>query len=139
MLNNPYLRKSDNMKKALVIILSLIVSLNLIAQKPSWTDYYNRSEMYPENEYLIGFVSGYNNQDKDPGELKRVYENMAKDKLIQSLQVEIETMNKLNITNENGRSGEEFSSESVSFSKASIAGMITQSYYDRRKKVYQQG
>ncbi len=133
MLNNPYLRKSDNMKKALVIILSLIVSLNIIAQKPSWTDYYNRSEMYPENEYLIGFVSGYNNQDRDPGELKRVYENMAKDKLIQSLQVEIETMNKLNITNENGRSGEEFSSESVSFSKASIAGMITQSYYDRRK------
>ena len=121
------------MKKAILIISSLIISLNLLAQKPSWTDYYSRSEMYPDKEYLIGFVSGYNTQDKDPGELKSVYENMAKDKLVQGLQVEIETNNKLNITNENGKSGEEFSSESVSFSKASVAGMITKSYYDRRK------
>ena len=68
-------------------------SIASLAQKPAWTDYYNRQNMYPENEFLVGFVSGVNNTDEDAGKLKSVYESMAKDKVIQSIQVEIETNN----------------------------------------------
>lgn len=114
--------------------MSLLLLCSVVfSQKPAWTDYYNRVDMYPESEYLIGYVSGYVNEDDDPNEAKQVYEELSKDKLIQGLLVEIESNNTLNIANENGKSSEDFSSNSISISKASIAGMITQSYFDRRK------
>ncbi len=121
-------------KKIIFVVVVLGFSIATIAQKPAWTDYYNRQNMYPENEFLVGFVSGVNNTDDDAGKLKSVYESMAKDKVIQSIQVEIETNNSLNISNVNGKSEEEFLSKSVSFSKANISGLTTQSYYDRKKK-----
>ncbi len=105
-----------------------------MAQKPAWADYYKRQQMYPDNEFLVGFVSGINNNDEDAGKLKTVYESMAKDKLIQGIQVEIESNNSLNVSNTNGKSGEEFLSKSVSFSKANVSGLNTQSFYDRKKK-----
>jgi len=84
------------------------------------------------NSWLV-FVSGGNTNDEDPGKVKSVYEAMAKDQVLQSIQVEIETNNSLNISNKNGKSDEEFLSKSVSFSKANISGLTTQSYYDRKK------
>jgi len=117
-----------------LIIGILGFSVVSLAQKPAWTDYYNRQNMYPENEFLVGFVSGVNLTNEDVGKMKSIYEAMAKDKVIQSIQVEIEMNNSLNISNINGESDEEFLSKSVSFSKANISGLTTQSYYDRKKK-----
>ena len=105
-----------------------------MAQKPAWADYYKRQNMYPDKDYLVGFVSGINSEDKDAGDLKLVYETMAKDKLIQGIQVEIESNNKMNVSNVNGKSSEEFLSKSISFSKANVSGLNTQSFYDRKKK-----
>lgn len=122
------------LKKIIVLFLLAGFSIAVFAQKPTWTDYYKRIDMYPENEFLVGYISGVNTTDKDPGELKSIYESLAKDKVIQSIQVEIETNNDLVISNTNGKSSEEFLSKSVSFSKADVAGLTTQSYYDRRKK-----
>ncbi|MFK5854699.1 MAG: hypothetical protein QM503_01125, partial [Bacteroidota bacterium] len=121
-------------KKFISVVLMMSFSFVLLAQKPSWTDYYKRQNMYPENEFLVGFISGINTNDKDAGELKSVYESLAKDKLVQSIQVEIETNNSLSISNKNGKSDEEFLSKSISFSKANINGLTTKSYYDRKKK-----
>ena len=121
-------------KKLVVIILVMGFSSVLLAQKPSWTDYYKRHNMYPESEFLVGFISGVNSNDEDAGEIKLVYEALAKNKLVQSIQVEIETNNSLDISNVNGKSGEEFLSKSISFSKANINGLTTKSYYDRKKK-----
>ena len=121
-------------RKIYFIFILFGISLNILAQKPAWTEYNSRIEMYPENEFLVGFVSGVNTTDEEQGKLKTIYETIAKDKVIQSIQVEIESNNSLNISNVNGKSGEEFLSKSVSFSKANVAGLITQSYYDRKKK-----
>lgn len=121
------------MKKILLITFALLISVAAIAQKPAWADYYKRQQMYPVNKFLVGFVSGTNNNDEDAGKLKSVYEAMAKDKLIQGIQVEIESNNSLNISNTNGKSDEEFLSKSVSFSKANVSGLNTQSFYDRKK------
>lgn len=122
------------MKKTLLITITLLFSVVTMAQKPAWADYYKRQNMYPENEFLVGFVSGVNTNDKDAGELKSVYESMAKDKLIQSIQVEIESNNSLSVSNKNGKSDEEFLSKSVSFSRANVNGLNTQSFYDKKKK-----
>ena len=122
------------LKKILLFFLVIGLLPNLLAQKPSWADYYKRQEMYPQNEFLVGFASGIVANNEDAENLKSVYETLAKDKLIQSIQVEIETNNSLNISNANGKSDEEFISKSVSFSKANINGLTTKSYYDRKKK-----
>lgn len=121
-------------KKISLVLIILGFTFAAMAQEPSWTDYYNRQNSYPENKFLVGFVSGVNTNDEDPGKLKSTYEIMAKGKVLQSIQVEIETNNSLNISNKNGKSEEEFISKSVSFSKANISGLNTQSYYDRKKK-----
>lgn len=121
-------------EKISLIAVALVLSLASSAQKPSWTDYHNRQNMYPESEFLIGFVSGVNTNDEDAGKLKSVYETMAKDNLVQGIQVEIETNASMNMSNINGKSSEEFLSKSISFSKANVSGLTIRSYYDRKKK-----
>jgi len=122
------------MKKILLITIAFLFSITAMAQKPAWADYYKRQQMYPDNEFLVGFISGTNTQDEEAVKLKSIYESMAKDKLIQGIQVEIESNNQLNVSNVNGKSNEEFLSKSVSFSKANVSGLNTQSFYDRKKK-----
>jgi len=120
--------------KLMLFLIITIFSVEIYAQKPDWTDYYKRQEMYPESEYLLGFISGFNKNDEESGDLKLKYEMFAKDKLVQSIQVAIETNNSLDISNINGRSDEAFLSKSVSFSKANVNGLKAYSYYDRKKK-----
>ena len=122
------------LKKISLSLVLLAISLTSTAQKPSWTDYYKRQNMYSENEFLMGFVSGINTKDEDAAKLISKYESLAKDKLIQSIQVEIESNNSLNISNVNGKSEEKFLSKSVSFSSANVSGLSTKSFYDRKKK-----
>ncbi len=122
------------MKKITLLLVTLILSASAFSQMPAWTNYNTRQEMYPEDEYLVAFVSGRNTNDDDPGKIKSVYESLAKDKIIQNIMVEIESNNTLNISNVNGKSGEEFLSKSVSISRADVAGLTTKSYYDRKKK-----
>ena len=62
------------------------------------------------------------------------YEELAKSKVVQSLEVSIETNNSLTLSNINGKSGEEFESKSVSFSSATITGLKSERYYDAKKK-----
>lgn len=122
------------MKRILFLIIFGIISISGYSQMPVWTDYQTRQEMYPDDQYLVAFVSGRNTNDDDPGEIKSVYESLAKSKIIQSIQVEIESNNSLNVSNVNGKSDENFLSKSVTFSKADVAGLTTKSYYDRKKK-----
>lgn len=117
------------------MVVTLSFSSVLFAQQPAWTDYAKRNSMYPPSEYLVGFVSGENTQDDDPGKLMEKYESMARDKVVQSIQVSIESNNSMDISNKNGKSEEAFLSKSVSFSKANINGLRTDRYYDRKKKL----
>ena len=118
----------------LILFFILMFSLGVVAQQPAWVEYAKRNSMYPQSEYLTGFVSAHNTNDEDPGKLLDQYEEMAKSKVVQSIQVSIETNNSLTLSNVNGKSGEEFRSESVSFSSATITGLKAERYYDRKKK-----
>lgn len=121
-------------KKISLVIIIFGFSILLFGQNPAWTDYYNRQNMYPENEFLVGFVSGMDILENNAEKQKSVYESMAKDRLVQSIQVEIETNTSMSIANVNGSSDEEFLSKSISFSKANVNGLSIKSYYDRKKK-----
>jgi len=118
--------------KNVLLFVFVFFSVAVMAQEPSWTDYYERQNMYPEADFLVGFVSGIASDEQDIGKVKQQYEANAKNKLIQSIQVEIENNNSLNVSNKNGKSQEDFLSKSVSFSKANVNGLNTQSFYNRR-------
>lgn len=119
-----------------LFLISLILLLTNIsfAQQPVWVDYAKRTSMYPETDYLTGFVSGNNINDEDPGKLLDKYEELAKNKVVESIEVSIETNNSLILSNKNGKSDENFESKSVSFSSATITGLKSERYYDSRKK-----
>jgi len=127
------------MNKYLLSIIALSFGLligwpqNSNAQLPAWTDYYKRAEMYPESEWITGFVSAVNSNNEDQGKMVEKYESMARDKVVQSIEVEIESQNDLTISNINGKSDEAFLSKSVSFSNAKINGLRTEHYYDKKK------
>ncbi len=124
------------MRKLLLFLLIVLLGIpSLIqAQQPSWIDYQKRMSLYPESTWITGFVSGFNTNDEDPGKLVDTYESMARDKVVQSIEVEIETQNSLAISNVNGHSNEDFLSKSVSFSHAKINGLRTEHFYDKKKK-----
>ena len=112
----------------------IFLSSSALAQQPAWVDYAKRTSQYPESDFLLGFVSAHNNNNEDPGKLMDQYEELARSKVIQSIQVSIITNNSLSLSNVNGKSGEEFTSKSVSFSSATITGLKAERYYDSKKK-----
>lgn len=111
------------------------MGVQLYAQQPAWIDYARRNAMYPSTEYLVGFESGENARDEDPGKLMNKYESLARDNVVESILVSIESNNAMHISNVNGKTEEEFLSKSVSFSKATINGLRTERYYDKKKKL----
>ena len=121
------------MHQRLTFILMLVFPAALTAQQPAWVDYARRNSMYPQSEYITGFVSANNTGNEDPGKLKEKYEEMAKAKVVQSIQVNIETNSSLELSNVNGKSDETFRSNTVSVSSATVTGLNVESYYDRKK------
>ena len=117
----------------LLFILMFVFPTGIMAQQPAWVDYAKRNSMYPQSEYITGFVSGHNSQNEDPGKLMDKYEEMAKAKVVQSIQVSIETNTSMVLSNVNGKSSEEFKSESASVSSATVTGLNVERYYDRKK------
>ncbi|MBN2614323.1 MAG: hypothetical protein JXR71_01400 [Bacteroidales bacterium] len=125
-------------KNRLISLMALAIFIclgsDLKAQQPEWTEYYKRSQLYPSAEWITGFVSGYNTHDEDPGKLITHYEFLSKEKVVQNIEVEIETQNSMKISNINGKSSEAFVSNSASFSRARINGLRTEHFYDRKTK-----
>lgn len=118
-----------------LLMLFFFFSATLFAQQPAWIDYARRNALYPPSEYLVGFESGENSSDEDPGKLLEKYESLARDNVVESILVSIESNNAMHISNVNGKTEEEFLSKSVSFSKATINGLRTDRYYDKKKKL----
>jgi len=126
--------KSQSVLKPILLLLLVFIAGQAFAQQPAWIDYAKRTAMYPESDYLVGFVSGNNTNNEEPGKLMDQYEELAKSKVVQSIEVSIETNNSLTLSNINGKSGEEFESKSISFSSATLTGLKSERYYDVKKK-----
>ena len=131
------MKSLDNIRLIFFIILGLAAGNIVVAQEPAWVNDNQRQELYPESEFLVGFVSGNSSQDEDPGELKANYEVFAREQVVQHIIVTIETTNALYTSEVDGESNEQYLSKTVSISKAEINGLKSASYYDKKKrKVY---
>jgi hypothetical protein len=125
---------SEKIIKYFLSFILLFPFITMQAQQPAWTSYEQRNHLYPEEEYLTGFFSGKNLKVEDPAQLLEKYREIARTRLIQSIQVSIESNSSLDVSNVNGKSAEAFNSRSISFSKADISGLNTDVYYDKKNK-----
>ncbi len=131
------MKKLDRIRLILFIIIGFSIPNIAVTQQPAWLDYNQRQLLYPESEFLVGFVSGDNTQNEEPGQLMDKYEIFAREQVAQSIIVSIETNNALYVSEINGKSNEQFLSKTVSISKAKINGLRSDSYYDKKKdRVY---
>lgn len=125
------------------IVLTLVVSISLItqlySQAPEWIKYQNRYAFYPEKTHLTGFSSEINHMDNEPSELIEKCTDNAKKTLIESVKVSIKSMTISGTENLNSGTNAEtyeyIKHSSVSYSNIDVAGLITETYYDKRKKI----
>jgi len=127
-----------NLTKLLYIICFSIATVNSFAQAPNWIKYESRQAFYPEQKYLIGFSSENNYTDADATELLDKCKGNAKNTLVESVKVSINSITESGINNLNsGKNTETYQyikHSSVSYSNIDIAGLISETYYDKKKK-----
>lgn len=123
------------MKKIISLLLVALVFSGLtFAQKPQWTDPNYRQNRYSQSLYLTGFASSVNSTGEDPAKMLDKLADYAKTKLIQSIQVTIKSIATMETENIDTKTHEHFKLTSVSFSKADIAGLKYERYYDKKNK-----
>ncbi|MBU2914060.1 DUF4384 domain-containing protein [Reichenbachiella agariperforans] len=120
---------------SLLLLIALVPLVDSLAQAPVWTNYVHRKANFPESEYLVGFMSE-NNINGEPEEvvLERL-QGYSREQLVESILVDIQSISTLNIHNVNANTHEEFKKNSTSVSNASIVGLKTETYYDKRKDI----
>ncbi len=126
------------MKCTFTTLVFLVISFTTFAQAPQWVKYQNRYAFYPAKSYLTGFSSEINYTNQDVSELLEKCKNNAKKNLIESVQVSIKSLTvsgteNLN-TGNNAKTYEYIKHSSVSYSKIDVAGLKSETYYDKRKK-----
>ncbi len=137
-LQNQLNLKRNTMKQALFVLFVLVYSLTTFAQAPQWIKYQNRYAFYPEKTYLSGFSSEINYTNQDVTDLLEKCKDNAKKTLIESVKVSIKSLTisgteNLN-TGTNAETYEYIKHSSVSYSNIDVAGLKSETYYDKRKK-----
>jgi hypothetical protein len=129
------------MKLNFVYLAFLILApANIIfSQSPDWIKYEKRVLKYPESIYLTGFSSETNYYGDDQNELIARCEENARKELTEAVKVSIKSITVSGINNVNTGINQEtveyIKQSSVSFSNLDIAGLTTQHYYDKKKKI----
>ncbi|MGL1886025.1 MAG: DUF4384 domain-containing protein [Reichenbachiella sp.] len=118
----------------ILLILTLFSTQLAWSQAPGWTTYAYRTVNYPESDYLVGFMSERNLTEEPEDEMVERLTSYCKDQLAENIIVDIKSISTLNINTVDADTHEEFKRNSTSVSNATIAGLKTENYYDKRKK-----
>jgi hypothetical protein len=129
------------MKKYLITLCLVFITMNLsqiYGQIPGWAKYESRQAFYPEKTYFIGFSSEINYSESETAELLEKCKDNAKKTLIESVQVSIKSVTVSGINSANYKNNPEtyeyIKHSSVSYSNVDIAGLVSETYYDKKKK-----
>lgn len=122
----------------LIIILAFCCTSALFSQTPGWIKYENRHAFYPESTYITGFSSEINYQNTDVAELLETCKGNAKKSLVESVKISIKSITLSGTENINTGNNvatyEYIKQSSVSYSNIDVAGLKSETYYDKRKK-----
>jgi hypothetical protein len=124
------------MRKLLFLPILLLCFISTYAQKaPTWTNYVDRTAEFPESTYLLGYLAENNFNDEPEENILKRLNGHAKDQLVENILVDIQSISTLNLTNVNTDTHTEFKKSSSTVSNASIAGLTSKTYYDKRKSI----
>jgi len=121
-------------KKTILITLITILTTSIYAQKPNWIKFDQRQQLYPYEEYFIGFSSNLKDKDKSEHELFKELKQSAKAELINTVLVTVKSMSTLFQSDINNNISSEFRHAVTSFSEIKLNKAITETHYDKRKK-----
>ena len=121
------------MRNIILFLLLMLVNFQLVdAQTPNWVNSSQRKFNYPESQYLIGFASNINSSNEQINEMLANLSDLAKKDLIESIYVSIQSSSTLQIEETDDNISEYYKQSSESLSKADIAGLKIETYYDKR-------
>ena len=122
-------------KKILLFVLIIGLATVVLAQKPNWINFEQRQQLYPQKEYFVGFAM--NNKGRQDSQLMLLEKlsMSSTDELVSTVQVTIESISTQLNTEINDEFSQSFKHASTSFSKINLAGLKTETYYDKRKKM----
>jgi len=121
------------MKENILMSITLLFSGFLLAQTPAWTDFTQRQQLYPQEEYFIGFSMDQQGKDESEAALLKKVKMSASEELVSTVQVTVESVTTQFSTEVNDQLSKSFKSASTSFSRIDLAGLKTETYYDKRK------
>lgn len=117
-----------------LLLLLLFFSASASGQAPSWIDPVKRDSQYPSEKFLVSFKSEYYAKDeKIENKVDRLLK-LAKSDLVEQIQVDISSKATLNLENLNSESLEEFRQASTSVSEATLTGLKTATYTDKKSR-----
>ena len=112
----------------------LIVTFSFSQQPPSWTTSSGRNAMFPQGQYLVGFKSDVADYESEADQVLGNLEKLAKNQVVENIRVTIKSTAKFDIINVNTETDESFQQVSTSFSEASLTGLKSETYFDRKNK-----
>jgi hypothetical protein len=122
------------MRSYTLLLLFLGIRVLGAAQAPSWIDPIQREAQYPASKYVTGFASGLIGRNDDPEKLTQGLLMEAKKQVAENLRTTIRSSVLYQVEVKNTKSNEQFLQASASFSEATVSGLKTQSFADKKKK-----
>ncbi len=118
-----------------MILLSLGLATGLLAQNANWTDFNQRQQLYPVSEYFTGFSMQEVDKQEDIGEVYEKLKESALSNLSKSIQVTVESVTTLSTLELNEEFQQGFRQKLASFSRVDLAGMVSQTTFDKKAKI----
>ena len=118
-----------------LLALFLFISLASFGQEPRWLDYVYRTSVYPPESYLAGFSSEVDIESANISEAYKQLNQFTRNQIIESIHVSVQAETEMNITIKNTETKQLLDQSSVSFSRAKLAGLKVDNYYDSKRKI----
>lgn len=120
--------------KSLSIVVLVFIGQFMYAQTPNWVQAVQRTALYPENKYILGYSEYKNQQDLPELEFIEKLKNIAQTNLIQSVQTTIESASVRYAEESANQFKELFMVSGVATSGMTISGLHFETFYDKKSK-----
>lgn len=117
-----------------LFLLFFFISCGVYAQLPEWTDFNKRQQLYPTEDYLVGYASEGNIKKDELQPSFDYIEQLAKGELVENVQVQIESTSKSETKDYDGVYNDFFINDIQSKSSLNLVGLKKEQYYDKKKK-----
>jgi len=121
------------MKRLIIFLFLCFYGVVAMSQTPAWVNPSQRSSMFPSGSFLMAFKSESCDEEDSEQVLKKIVK-LAKSDLVEQIRVTVKSSSTVRLENENSASDEYFRQDGSVNAEASLTGLTTDTYYDRKKQ-----